>query len=110
LLWDGLINRHTSDSSGFAAMIAPLGALSNGNSRSPRATARSKPSSEDTGGLHSAGLSTPAQTSPIATCHLPHDHPAGHAGAGGTRSRVINDRMSANVCRGTATSAIWNVT
>jgi hypothetical protein len=30
LLWDVLINRHTSDSSGFAAMIAPLSALSNG--------------------------------------------------------------------------------
>jgi hypothetical protein len=69
LLWDVLINRHTSDSSGFATMIAPLKALSNGNSRSPRAKARLKPSSEGTGGLHSAGLGTPAQTSPIATCH-----------------------------------------
>jgi hypothetical protein len=68
LLWDVLINRHTSDSSGFAAMIAPLSALSNGNSRSPRAKARSKPSSEGTGGLYSAGLGTPAQTSAIATC------------------------------------------
>lgn len=28
----------------------------------------------------------PAQTSPSATCHLPQDHPAGHAGAGGTRA------------------------
>src|SRR5271169_2133528 len=61
----------TSDSSDFVEMIAPLSALSNGNSRSPRAKARSKPSSEGTGGLHSAGLGTPAQTSPIATCHLP---------------------------------------
>jgi hypothetical protein len=68
LLWNVLINRHTSDSTGFAAMIAPLSALSNGNSRSPRAKARSKPSSEGTGGLHSAGLGTPAQTSLIATC------------------------------------------
>jgi hypothetical protein len=68
LLWDVLINRHTSDSSGFAPMIARLNALSNGNSRSPRAKARSKPSSEGTGGLHSAGLGTAAQTSPIATC------------------------------------------
>jgi hypothetical protein len=92
LLWDVLINRHTSDASDFAAMIAPLSALSKGNSRSPRAKARSKPSSEGTGGLHSAGLGTPAQTSPIATCHLPHDHPAGHAGAGGAvRARPVDD-------------------
>jgi hypothetical protein len=29
-----------------------------------------------------------------------------HSGAGGARSRAISDRMSANICRGTATSAI----
>src|SRR6516165_10851576 len=34
---------------------------------------------------------------------------AAHAGAGGARSRAISDRMSANICRDTATSAIWNV-
>ena len=34
---------------------------------------------------------------------------ARHAGAGGARSRVISDRMSANICRDTATSAIWKV-
>src|SRR5882724_12708303 len=33
-----------------------------------------------------------------------------HAGAGGARSRAISDRISANICRGAATSAIWNVT
>ena len=32
-----------------------------------------------------------------------------HAGAGGARSRAISYRMSANICRGTATLAIWNV-
>src|SRR5437016_1365349 len=32
---------------------------------------------------------------------------AAHAGAGGVRSRAISDRMSANICRDTATSAIW---
>jgi hypothetical protein len=32
-----------------------------------------------------------------------------HAGAGGARSWEINDRMSANICRDIATSAIWNV-
>src|SRR5216683_6704317 len=30
----------------------------------------------------------------------------GHAGAGGARSRAISDRISANICHGTATSAI----
>src|SRR3954466_98078 len=34
----------------------------------------------------------------------------GHAGAGGVRSRVISDKMSANICLGTATSASWKVT
>jgi hypothetical protein len=33
-----------------------------------------------------------------------------HAGAGGARRPATSDRMSANICRGTATSAIWNVT
>ena len=33
-----------------------------------------------------------------------------HAGAGGARSRAISDRIAANICRGTATSASWNVT
>jgi hypothetical protein len=31
-----------------------------------------------------------------------------HAGAGGARSGAISDRMSANICRDTATSAIWH--
>jgi len=35
---------------------------------------------------------------------------AGHVGAGGARSRAINDRISRNICFGTATSAIWKVT
>jgi hypothetical protein len=43
--------------------------------------------------------------------HLPHRDRAGrpkarHAKAGGTRSRAINDRISANICRDTATLAI----
>jgi hypothetical protein len=35
---------------------------------------------------------------------------AAHAGAGGARSWAISRKMSLNICRGTATSAIWNVT
>jgi hypothetical protein len=43
--------------------------------------------------------------------HLPHRDRAGrpkarHAKAGGARSRAINDRISANICRDTATLAI----
>jgi hypothetical protein len=42
---------------------------------------------------------------------LPHLLPLiPHAGAGGARRRMISDRISANICRGTATSAIWKVT
>jgi len=33
-----------------------------------------------------------------------------HAGAGGARNRAISDRISWNICRGTATSATWKVT
>jgi hypothetical protein len=35
---------------------------------------------------------------------------APHAGAGGARSLAISDRISWNISRDTATSAIWNVT
>ena len=35
---------------------------------------------------------------------------APHAGAGGARSRAMSISMSLNICRDTATSAIWNVT
>ena len=34
----------------------------------------------------------------------------GHAGAGSARSRAISDSIRWNICRGTATSAIWKVT
>ena len=44
--------------------------------------------------------------SPAAASH----QSPGHAGAGGARRRAISDRILANICRGTATSAIWNVT
>ena len=33
-----------------------------------------------------------------------------HAGAGGARNRAMSMRISLNICRGTATSAIWNMT
>ena len=43
-------------------------------------------------------------------CVAASDLSALHAGAGGARSRAISARMSANICRDTATSASWNVT
>jgi hypothetical protein len=52
----------------------------------------------------------------LRRAHLTHgsvaasDLSAAHAGAGGARSRAISDRMSANICRDTATSASWKVT
>jgi hypothetical protein len=48
--------------------------------------------------------------------HLTHrsvavsDLDARYAGAGGARRPATSNRMSANIWRGTATSAIWNVT
>src|SRR6516162_7185924 len=58
--------------------------------------------------LKHAALLVPKHTSPlIALVHLAS---ARHAGVGGARSRAISDRMSANICRDTATSAIWKVT
>ena len=41
---------------------------------------------------------------------LSHRHRRCYAGAGGACSRAMSDKISANICRGTATSAIWNVT
>jgi hypothetical protein len=35
---------------------------------------------------------------------------AAHAGADGARSRAMSNRISWNICRGTATSAVWKVT
>ena len=70
---------------------------------------RSKPAVEGSRTLNCSGLRIPTHTSAVATCRilLP---PAAHAGAGGARSRAISDRMSAKICRDTATSASWKVT
>src|SRR5260370_31798177 len=48
---------------------------------------------------------------PLCCRRLPHLIPKGpHVGAGGARIRAISDRISWNICRDTATSAIWHVT
>ena len=88
--------------------IDPSGVLSNGNSRVAGPAER-----------HSqlSGAAPPkARWFACARAHLDHrfvaasDRSACHAGVGGARSWAISDRMSANICRGTATSASWNVT
>jgi hypothetical protein len=48
------------------------------------------------------------RTSPVVVSTSRRQKPL-HAEAGDARSRAIIDRMSANICRDTATSAIWNV-
>jgi hypothetical protein len=88
-------------------MIASLTALSNGNSRSLGAKHARGCRFEDTKALQRADL---GRTSTDLSCRrLPHELLAVHAGAG-ARSRAISIRISANICRDTATSAIWNVT
>jgi hypothetical protein len=47
---------------------------------------------------------------PLSSSSAPFGPEAPHAGAGGARNREINVRISLNICRDTATSAIWNVT
>ena len=46
---------------------------------------------------------------PILSSSLAFDLRVPHAGAGGARNRAIKDRISANICRETATLAIWKV-
>lgn len=111
-LW---MNRHSPDSGGFAARIALFTGLGNGNSPLPRA--------KGDRGLRLTH--SDAEARPICLFHdipllprhtSPSDVPgacppsASHAGAGGARSRAISDRMSANIPRGTATSASSKVT
>jgi hypothetical protein len=49
-------------------------------------------------------------TAPLLSSFVASDHRASHAGAGGARNRAISDRISWNICRDTATWAIWNMT
>ena len=54
--------------------------------------------------FRSSRRTPPAVVGPIS------DRSPSHAGVGGARSRAISRRMSWDICRGTATSAIWNMT
>src|SRR5271165_2932082 len=59
--------------------------------------------------LELAVLPSSTRTSPIVGPPLSTPERL-HAGAGGARRRAISDRISWNICRGTATSAIWKIT
>ena len=102
------LNRHSPDSGRFRARITPLAGLSKGNR-----LRRGQKAIEAGGRRHRNAETRPiclyrGIPPPLTTrCTWPS---AGHAGAGGARNRAISDKMSANVCRETATSAIWNVT
>src|SRR6516225_9604749 len=102
------LSRHSPDSGRFRARITPLAGLSKGNR-----LRRGQKAIEAGGRRHRNAETRPiclyrGIPPPLTTrCTWPN---AGHAGAGGARNRAISDKMSANVCRETATSAIWNVT
>ena len=83
--------------------------LGNSKSRPGTGNGRSKSADEGSRMPNCSGLRTATHTCHVATCCilLP---PAAHAGAGGARSRAISDRMSAKICRDTATSATRKVT
>jgi len=65
---------------------------------------RLKPAVDSTGTVKRADLARSRHTFAIVACRVSSFGP--HAGAGGARSRVVSDRISANICRDTATSAI----
>ena len=83
--------------------------LGNGNSPLAASKGRLKLAVDSTGTLKRAAFAR-------IKAYLSRRRPAAsdparrHAGAGGARSRAISDRISANICRDTATSAIWKVT
>jgi hypothetical protein len=88
-------------------MIAHLNDFGKGKSPSPG----QKQAKRSVGRAKTAGTAALPDRAYLFLRRLPHVNPSvHHAGAGGARSRAIIDRMSANICRDTATSAIWNVT
>jgi hypothetical protein len=86
----------------FRAMIAASGALGNGKSCSAWAGEHRK---------HRYSAEALKRSFGRIQAHLSHSSSvasglhAAHASAGGARSRAISDRISANICRDTATSA-----
>ena len=52
----------------------------------------------------------PHQGAPLPSSFVAYDLAATHAGAGEARNRPISDKISANICRDTETSANWKVT
>jgi hypothetical protein len=93
---------------GREARIAPSSALGNGKWRF--ACARNGRASliGFSEAAKRADLSASRRTPPVFADRIRFLRP--HAGTGGARSRAISVRISANIRRDTATSAIWNVT
>ena len=92
---------------GFETTIAPLISLGNSKSRAARA-----------GGGRNRRLTAPKrrhaplclhQGVPLCSLLAARRPSTPYAGAGGARNRAITDSISANICRDTATSAIWKV-
>jgi hypothetical protein len=100
-----VFNRHSPDSGGFEARIAPLTRLGNDKSCSVRPKGDR---SLRLIALKRADLAGSRHTFAVVACHTRPS--ARHAGAGGARSPAISDRMSANISRDTAISASWKVT
>jgi len=92
----------------FEGRIAPLGVFGNDKSRLVRvADGRTDQWSVT---RRENSLICLHQSAPLPWFARLIRFPRLHAGAGGARSRAISDRMSANSCRDTATSAMWKVT
>src|SRR4051812_3057672 len=102
------INRNPPDTIGFAASFAPFTGF--GNGKSPLSQAKSD---QDLPLKRSTAEARPiCLQEGVLLPRFPDATDPGtrHAGAGGARSRAISDRISANICLGTPTSASWNVT
>jgi hypothetical protein len=95
------------DSGWLWARIVPSSVLGNGKSRT-RAQQAVDPAVDYAESLKRADLPASGRTSAVIVCRIISQRR--HAGSGGARSRVISDRISTNICRDTATSAIWKVT
>jgi len=93
------------DLGGFDVRIAPLSGLGNEQTAPSTGKRRSKLAADvHRDAKRAAFAPTEAYLSDDRPPHLPSLAP--HAGTGSARSRAISDRMSANICRDTATSAI----
>jgi hypothetical protein len=87
--------------------IARSGALGNGK-RVPRPAGGGRNSRVRTPRRWNSSL-CPHQGALLPSSFIAYDLAATHTGAGGARNRPISDKISANICRDTETSANWKV-